>query len=688
MKRSIFLLLAMSSLQAQESLDVVPGLRGMVDEYLTPIARDCWESRAARVAKISSPAQVAARQAYIRARILEEIGGFPEKTPLNARITGTLERDGYRVEKLIYESLPRYFVTANVYVPVGGTAPYPAVVGVAGHSNEGKAFPTYQRVWIALAKRGFLVLAYDPPGQGERSEYWDPELGRSRVGIGTREHTMAGLQCLLTGTNVARYEIWDGIRAVDYLLSRKDVDPKRIAVAGNSGGGTQSSYLAALEPRLAAAAPSCYLTAWGKQWLNPGPQDSEQVFANFLKDGLDFGDFLISFAPRPVKMMTAIRDFFPIDGARATFGEAQRVFTAMGHSDRIGFFEYDDTHGWSKPRREATYRWFAQWLQQRPDEGVEPDFETEPPSALNCTATGQVATSLKGETVYSLNRALAEKIVRKPAPANIAVRIGLSVERGVPRVTGYGEIGRDGYRIEKIALATEPGITVPGLAFVPVAKEGRKPAVLYVDSAGKKAGAAVGGDLEAIVQAGFVVLTIDPRGWGESAGAAGASGYDAAYQTAMRAFLVGKTMVGMQTGDVLRAFDYLASRSDVDPARVSIIGKGNGGVLALFAAALEPRIAKVACEGSVLSYMSIVRARLHERVTDIIVPGILRDLDLPDVAGAIKDRAVWLVSPRTPGGAPATLDEVRAEYPARPGFRAVERPLGWSFAKVYAEWLR
>lgn len=211
-------------------------VQGSVDGFLTEVAKQCWEERAAAVARIRTPDEVAARQAYIRKKVLEALGGFPtEKTPLNARITGTLERDGYRVEKLIYESLPRFYVTANLYLPTTGSPPYPAVLGASGHSANGKAMEAYQRVWISLAKRGFVVLAWDPPGQGERYEYFDAVRGKPRFGS-TAEHTMAGVQCLLTGSNFARYELWDAVRGLDYLLTRPDVDPKRIGVAGNSGG--------------------------------------------------------------------------------------------------------------------------------------------------------------------------------------------------------------------------------------------------------------------------------------------------------------------------------------------------------------------------------------------------------------------------------------------------------------------
>ena len=349
MKRLSILLLAALPLAAQSG-------DAALDRQLSGLARQCWEARRAEVAKIRTPEQVRARQRYIRDRMTAEIGGFPEKTPLRARVTGTLERDGYRVEKVIYESQPGFFITANAYVPAG-RPPFPAVLGVAGHSVEGKANETYQRAWIGMVKRGFLVLAIDPPGQGERA---------AMMG-GTAEHTLMGIQCLLAGTNFARYEVWDGIRGVDYLTERGDVDAQRIAVAGNSGGGTQSAYLAVFEPRLAVAAPSCYITSWEKLWAGQGPQDAEQDFAGFLRDGFDFADFLIAFAPKPVQMATAVRDFFPIDGARATFAEVKRIFEVMDAGVRAGYFEFDDTHGWSQPRREATYRWLEKWLNGRDD---------------------------------------------------------------------------------------------------------------------------------------------------------------------------------------------------------------------------------------------------------------------------------------------------------------------------------
>ena len=704
---AVLLLLSATGAAAQDPLEVVGGLGEMVNAALSERARELWKERDEAVARLDSAARIEERQRYVRERFVEALGGFPERTPLHARITRTLERDDYRVEMLVYESLPGFHVTANVYVPRRHDPPYPAVLGVAGHSDNGKASATYQRAWISMAKRGFLVLAYDPPGQGERSLYFDADLGRSRVGIGTREHTHSGLQCLLTGHHFARYELWDGIRAVDYLLTRRDVDPTRLAVAGSSGGGTQAACLAVVEPRLAVAVPSCYMTSWKQLWFDPGPQDAEQVLPGFLAHGLDFADFALAFAPRPFQILSATRDFFPIAGARSAYEEARRTYEWLGHADRVGFFEYDDSHAWSKPRREATYRWLERWLHGRADTGDEPAFDTELESDLYATPTGQVSTSYDGAaTVQSLDRAAAEEVFAKRRAAGldaeglrrvVRARLRMAETLGEPAPRSLGEVARDGFRIERIALHTAPGITVPALVFVPDGGTPRKPAVLYVHGVGKGADATPGGDLEALVRSGHVVLAPDPRGMGESRPNSGGGSYDPTWQMLQRALLVDRTLVGMQVEDLLGAYDVLESRGDVDPSRIAVLGKGYGGVLALVLAALQPKVEKVAIEGTVLSYMEIARARYHEGLTAAFIPGVLRDFDLPDLAAALAPRPLWIVDPRTPTGALVPADRARAEFaPAarayeRAGqpaaFRVLHRPEAWPLDRVYASWL-
>ena len=416
-------------------------------------------------------------------------------------------------------------MTANVYVPQG-SGPFPAVLGASGHDDESKEEPDYQRVWISLVKRGFLVLAYDPPAQGERSEDVDPKTNQRRR---LAEHNLFGAPCMLTGTNFARYEIWDGIRAIDYLVSRHDVDARRIGVAGHSGGGTQAAYLAALDPRLAAATPTCYITSWQRLWLPRGPQDAEQTFPGFLKDGLGFGDFLIAFAPRPMRVLSARRDVFPIQGTRETVAEARRIYTVMGAADHLDLIDYDGEHHWAQPLRQSLYNWMQQWLHDRKDDGAEAKIQVEAPRTLHCTPTGKIATSLRGETTQSLNQALAERLYRSRTALHLhraaelrplimarlaENRISLSA---VPAHSTLGNIQREKYRIEKIALRTESGITVPSQLFVPDGDKRPKPAVVWVDSARPLHG------MEELALAGYIVMAPDLRGWAKATPSSGES---------------------------------------------------------------------------------------------------------------------------------------------------------------------
>ncbi len=188
----------------------------------------------------------------IQTKVWECIGGKPENTPLNAVVTGIIEREKYRIEKLVFESQPGFFVTAHLYLPKSGAKPCPAILAPLGHYPEGKVARSYQTVFQNLARKGYAVLAFDPPGQGERLQYLD-HSGSKSLYMPTGEHDRFGWPALLVGSSAAQIEAWDGIRAVDYLVSRPEIDTTRIGCCGHSGGGTQAMFLCALEPRIKAA---------------------------------------------------------------------------------------------------------------------------------------------------------------------------------------------------------------------------------------------------------------------------------------------------------------------------------------------------------------------------------------------------------------------------------------------------
>jgi len=254
----------------------------MLFGYLTEQAEKYFQKEEREKSKIKSLKDWEKRKKYLLLLLQKMIGPFPKKTPLNPVITGKLKRDDYTIEKTIFESRPLFYVTANLYVPEKINCPLPAILVPCGHSQNGKAYPSYQKVSIGLVKQGYIVLIYDPLGQGERLQYFNPNKPDYEF-WGTREHSYEGNQCYLTGTNLAQYMIWDSIRAIDYLYSRPEVDKERIGCIGQSGGGTNTAYLCAMEERIKVAIPCCYITE-RKLYLKTGnPHDAEQNFSGTYK---------------------------------------------------------------------------------------------------------------------------------------------------------------------------------------------------------------------------------------------------------------------------------------------------------------------------------------------------------------------------------------------------------------------
>jgi len=287
-------------------------------EWMNHTAQQQLDRREAAVKAVTTVDQAEARKRSVRAKMLQLIGGLPDYDgPLNARITGRIERPGYVIEKIIFESLPQFFITANLYRP-REQGKYAGVLFPMGHYTMGKV--AAEPVAANLALKGFVVLAYDPVGQGERQQAYDPRWRSSLGGGATDQHILAGAQSLLAGKSFARYRIWDAKRALDYLLSRPEVDAEKIGCTGCSGGGTLTTYISALDPRIKVAAPACYMSTF--RLLFTGPTgDSEQSIPGFLAAGLDLADYVLLFSPKPRPIFSTFADFFPIEAARHAYQE-------------------------------------------------------------------------------------------------------------------------------------------------------------------------------------------------------------------------------------------------------------------------------------------------------------------------------------------------------------------------------
>ncbi len=453
-------------------------------------AFDLVAKRKAEIATLETAGAWKSRQKTTKAKLHEVLGPFSEKTPLNAKVKGKVKGDGFIVEKVIYESMPGYKVTAALFLPDGKKKNLPAVIYCSGHTDTGFRSETYQHIIINLVRKGFAVLAFDPVGQGERLQYFDTEKGKSKFGA-THEHSYAGAQLFINGASAARYFIWDGIRSVDYLLMRKEIDPERIGITGRSGGGTQSAYIAAIDDRIKAAAPECYITSLEYLWKSIGPQDAEQNIPKSIASGIDFADLLEVRAPRPAMMITTTRDFFSIQGARETYAEVKEAYEVMGKEDNFSMVEDDSVHASTKKNREEMYAFFRKHL-DNPGPVEDEEVEIFKKEELYSTPMGQLATSEGSKFLFDINLELAQANIssleasRKSPESHIA-----RVKKAVKRISGYegvSEAGKpvfsgryvfDDYSMEKYLIEMPHDRVLPVLLFRP--KSPGNKAVLYLD---------------------------------------------------------------------------------------------------------------------------------------------------------------------------------------------------------------
>ena len=382
-----------------EAFKVLPPPSGespAITPYLLYQTSLAWRQdglRRARWAQVKTEDDLLGLRAELKKSVLEMIGRLPtKKTGLHATITGRVSGDGFHIEKLIYQSLPGFYVTALVYVPEDGSKQHPAVLVSAGHSSNGKIH--YHELCQRLVHRGYLVISWDPVGQGERSQFWNAKEKKSRYNLICAEHAVLGNLAYLAGANLARWEIWDGVRAVDYLLTRSDVDGQRISITGTSGGGFQASLLGALDERIRVIIPSCYITALpmrieNRIFVDPD-SDPEQDLFGFISKGVDHAGLLLMMYPRPVMVATATLDFFPIQGAHQSYAEVSSFYERFGHGDRMGFTESYNLHQYSLHNQEAALDFLDRFNKMPLRHGLAPTISLSDADLL-VTRAGQVS---------------------------------------------------------------------------------------------------------------------------------------------------------------------------------------------------------------------------------------------------------------------------------------------------------
>ena len=606
------------------------------------------DARDHALSKIKEPQAIKSYQELQQRRMIESLGGLPEAGPLNSRVVGMIETREYRIEKVIFDSLPNHRITANFYLPqhASSKSRVPGIAVSSGHSRTAKTADYNQRFGAMFAIHGMAALVFDPIGQGERSQILEDD-GEVAYGGTTTEHLLLGIGSTLVGKSTATYRVWDGMRAIDYLVSRPEIDAEKIGYTGCSGGGTLTSYVMALDSRVACAAPACYLTTFKKLIETIGPQDAEQNLFGQLKVGLDQPDYVLMRAPKPTLISSTTQDFFDIDGSWLNFRQAKQFYGRLGFSERVDLVEIEGSHGVQPEGLATITHWMKRWL-LGVDEPVDPiELELQDAASLLCTASGQVLTSLPRErSVIDMNREISEVLaeqrsVKWSAMDSEEKRKLVSDVLGVnwSQVASPKWLSRGAVNWRKHQV--ECGLVVCGTRQVPTAiLRCEKPTsnwTIVLHDQGMNAAASLTDEVQDLLDKGKNVVLLDLAGQGKTVETP-ADPILTDWKTYYLAYLLGDSMVGLQTRDVLAVIKLLTERGALSEAvadqevSVAISASNLSTLVALHAGVIAGgHVDEITLSELPASWSDVVGLHAPTGVLNSAVHGVLRHYDWPDL---------------------------------------------------------
>jgi dienelactone hydrolase len=659
----------------------------MLVNYLAGKLND-WAAKWDRErAGVRTPQEIEARNRFVRQKTIEMIHGLRPKSPLRAVTVKSFERDGYRVQNVLLETHPDYWVPGNLYIPTAGNGPYPGILSPCGHEVLGRMHGSFQCAHVALARAGFVVWTYEPMEEGERRHFWNPMTGKNEIGGPvTWAHALEGQLLMLIGEELTHYRIWDGMCGIDYLTSRPEVDPSRIGCTGQSGGGLYTTYLTALDSRIGCAASNegGADNRWPIEVIPYSPLgigDIDQEIFPAAIYGVDQADLFMAIAPRPMLITTGY--FEPRFNKTADAIRAR--YRQLGAAEKFATLASEDPHYWTVKLRLATTDWFCRWFYNRPGPEEEPPFEPELPENLYCTVNGSMEYSQQGQTIFSL---LLRKQAKFPPERPLPTAPGAlgeyrrQMRSDIKKLLRLKEISsplaprpvvttpRKGYRIEKLEFLSEPGIYIPTWVFIPDGYQGGKAAVVCASDEGVEEDGLEFGFLEGLVHRGNVIVAVDVRGIGATRTRHPADERqglfrqvdDAEEVFTYWAWQMDECLFGMRVRDFLRSVDYALTRSEVDQKGVMAIGCGMGGLWVLYAAALDDRIHAAVCHQGLLSYRALTSVDRYTQETSVFVRDVLTAFDLPQVAAAAAPRRLILLEPSGPMKTPVQVPQAMTAY--------------------------
>jgi cephalosporin-C deacetylase-like acetyl esterase len=575
----------------------------------------------------------------LRKRYKNILGDFPAKEALNAKVLKVSQEKGFRVEKIIFESLPKRYVTANLYLP-DGNGPFPASLELCGHGMGGK-MGSAEAVLMAL--NGIAVMVVDPIGQGERVQLLD-ENGKAATRGSTTEHTLLNGGCTLVGSSLVAYEWWDNHRAIDYLETRADIDKNRLGAYGSSGGGTQTAYLIGLEDRLKAACICSYFSQRERVLELSGPSDGCQHIAGEGSAHIEIADWVTMFAPKPVLIMSGLYDFVDYWGAVQGVHQLQKQYEVLGAKDAIKQFTAESGHGMPKVKREALATWFRTWLCNDPTPVHETTMVRVADTDQQCTSTGQVNTAFADAvSISQYNQHLAAQLASDRTKfllqSDAVVRqkvidlLGIRLPAEKITVEPTGVIPGRTYSLYKYQILRKGEMPVPCVVIIPekVAPAGK--VVLCLNEAGKEAILSDEASLNNYINQGDILVAADLRGFGETADPASLNDtkyWNREYRNAMISLHIGRPIIGQRVTDILSLVDFLSSDSKFAGHAIKLESNGAYGPVAIHAAYLDNRIAQTEISRSIKSFSECLQP-MQKDVFSHMIPGVLKYYDLKDL---------------------------------------------------------
>lgn len=576
-----------------------------------------------------------------RVRYLEEyfymlgLSPLPEKTPLKPTITGTLHLDGFDVDRIHFQSRPGLYVTGNLYRPpnIKPGERLPAIFYVCGHSGRGRNGNkvAYQSHGIWFARHGYICLMVDTLQLGEIAAFHHGTYNLNRWWWHSAGYTPAGV------------EAWNGIRGLDYLLSRDDVDPDRIGVTGISGGGAATFWIAAADPRVKVAVPVSGMA--DLESYVPNRVINGHCDCMFLYNTFDWPWTRIAglIAPRPLFFVNSDQDsIFPMDANERVINRLERLYSLYQSSDRVDAFVSVGGHAYREDIRKAVYRFFNTYMKNDPrevsdsevdivSEGSRPGGYPIPPESLRVFPTD---ADLPHD---ELNTKIDEQFVAKGSDSQ-PVRGQYSswkdkLRTELRRVSfGYfpetippaRKLGGSGANV--LRLESEEGIEVR----LHIAKGSLAtrdvPIVLVVLNA-EEAGNVPSWIESAGVSNATLVLS-ETRGIGSTAW----TRKNPPNYVERSHVLLGRTVDTGRVWDVLASAKYLLSASK---SRIQLAGRGSAGLIAAYAAALD--------DGVITGVTLVAPASSHTAAEAPQFLNVLRVCDVPDAVGLIAPRPLRIV---------------------------------------------